>query len=112
MSLYSVGIVQNVGETAVALFNLVNLILDYYWELTLTERISFLQTISIYTFLGLWLRRDIVSMRLTLLVIVCIWVFIAIIVAVGNATHHNPAFESPTPVSTHVYLCRSCLNSV
>jgi hypothetical protein len=70
------GIIQNVGETAVALSNL---------------------TISVYTLLGLWLRKDIASKRLTLVVIACIWTFIAIIVAVGNATNHDPVFESPTP---------------
>ena len=73
-------------------------------ELALIEGLLFLQTISIYTFLGLWMRKDVSSMKLTLAVVVCIWVFIAIIVSVGNATHHNPSYESPTPVSTHLYL--------
>jgi hypothetical protein len=69
----------------------------------LIEAFWSLKTISVYTLLGLWLRKDIASKRLTLVVIACIWTFIAIIVAVGNATNHDPVFESPTPVSPYFY---------
>jgi len=59
-----------------------------------------LQAISLYTLVSIWLRKDISSMKFTLGVITCVWIFIAIIVSVGNATHHNPSFMSPTPVGT------------
>ncbi|KAF9527370.1 hypothetical protein CPB83DRAFT_876503 [Crepidotus variabilis] len=73
------GIVQSIGETAVAMTTL---------------------TIAIFTFLGVWMGKNITSMFLTRVILAGIWLFIAVVVIVGNTVHRNPSkehFQSPTP---------------
>ena len=51
-------------------------------------------------------------MKITLGVLSVLWVFIILIVTVGNTTNHDPrhSFESPTPVSENIILY-SALNT-
>jgi len=73
------GVVQNVGETTVALTTL---------------------TITVYTFLGVWMGGSVSSMRHTKIVLAGIWLFVALVVIIGNTIPRNPnkaQFQSPTP---------------
>ena len=77
-------------------------------------QIHFLRkAIAAYTLIGVWMMKGIQSMKITLGVLSVIWIFIIIIVTVGNTTHHDPgkpSFESPTPVSENI-IPYSALNT-
>lgn len=59
-----------------------------------------LQVISIYTFLGIWIGRNIRSLRKTAYVMAAAWSFVIFMVILGNEVNKGPGkhFESPTPV--------------
>jgi len=58
--------------------------------------------IAVYTFLGGWLGKDVKSMPIwvTWLLMVAIWVFVALMITLGNVTNRDKHFESPTPVGS------------
>jgi hypothetical protein len=72
------GIIQNVGETAVAMTTLL---------------------IAIFTFIGVWTGTNVSSMHLTRAVLAGVWLFIGLVVVIGNTVNHDPSkpFQSPTP---------------
>ncbi|TFK44243.1 hypothetical protein BDQ12DRAFT_7840 [Crucibulum laeve] len=72
------GVVQQLGETSVAITTLV---------------------IAIYTFIGIWWRKGTGAVFVTKIVILGVWSFIVIMVVVGNVTHTNKRelYQSPTP---------------
>jgi len=55
--------------------------------------------IAIYTFLGVWVMRDITSMKFTYAVVATIWSFIAVFVAVAMTVNRNQQFSfiGPAP---------------
>jgi len=59
-------------------------------------------TIALYTFLGVWMMRDVSSMMITLGSVVAIWVFDIILISIGFGVNHasdsgNLSFMVPTP---------------
>ena len=83
------------------------------YNLLLLKRFSLLKAIAAYTLIGVWLMKGIQSMKITLGVLSVIWIFIIIVVTVGNTInrdHGKPSFESPTPVSANIILY-SALNT-
>jgi len=72
------GIVQQVGETGVAMTTLM---------------------IAVYTFLGGWLGKDIKSMPIwvTQVVMAAMWLFIFLITMLGNVINRDKHFVTPTP---------------
>ncbi len=74
---------------------------------------SLLKAIAAYTLIGVWMMKGIQSMKITLGVLSVIWIFIIIVVTVGNTVKRDPgkpSFESPTPVSENAILY-SALNT-
>jgi hypothetical protein len=55
------------------------------------------QAIGVYTFLGVWARKEIKSMKITLAVVAAIWTFIAFLIVVAMALNHNKLI-APSPV--------------
>lgn len=75
----SQGIVQQLGETGVAMTTLL---------------------IAVYTFLGIWLGKDIKSMGITRGLLMAAWGFIALMTILGNVINRGKGkshFQSPTP---------------
>ncbi|KAF8199813.1 hypothetical protein K438DRAFT_1582944, partial [Mycena galopus ATCC 62051] len=70
------GVVQQLGETSVAITTLL---------------------ITIFTFVGVWWRKGLGSTRLATFLVALVWVFVALLVGIGNAMHKNDLYESPTP---------------
>ncbi|KAJ6594294.1 hypothetical protein B0H19DRAFT_1094861 [Mycena capillaripes] len=70
------GVVQQLGETAVALTTLL---------------------MTLFTFAGVWWRAGLGSTRLATFLVVLVWVFVALLVGVGNAVHKGELYEAPTP---------------
>jgi len=66
-----------------------------------------LQAITIYTFLGVWMTKTISSMRITLGVVLVIWIFDAILVIIAFALHPGKgklSYMVPAPVSLTLIL--------
>ncbi|KAF9482233.1 hypothetical protein BDN70DRAFT_801951 [Pholiota conissans] len=72
----SQGIIQQLGETGVGMTTLL---------------------IAVYTFLGIWIGKNIRSVRVTGCILAVVWTFIVLMVALGNATNKGKHYESPTP---------------
>ncbi|KAJ7267536.1 hypothetical protein B0H12DRAFT_1092875 [Mycena haematopus] len=70
------GVVQQLGETSVAITTLL---------------------ITIFTFVGVWWRKGLGSTRLATFLVALVWVFVALLVGIGNATHKHDLYEAPTP---------------
>ncbi|KAF7376476.1 hypothetical protein MSAN_00063300 [Mycena sanguinolenta] len=70
------GIVQQLGETSVAITTLL---------------------ITIFTFVGVWWRKGLGSTRLAFFLVALVWIFVALFVGIGNATHKDKLYEAPTP---------------
>ncbi|KAF7357718.1 hypothetical protein MVEN_00817700 [Mycena venus] len=70
------GVVQQMGETSVAITTLL---------------------ITIFTFAGVWWRKGLGATRLATFLVALVWVFVALLVGIGNATHKHDLYESPTP---------------
>ncbi|KAF5320691.1 hypothetical protein D9619_001330 [Psilocybe cf. subviscida] len=72
------GIVQQLGETGVAMTTLL---------------------ISLFTFFGIWMGKDIRSMALTSTVVGAVWSFIILMVVLGNVINRGQDvhFQAPTP---------------
>ena len=79
----------------------------------LSQTTAILQAIAIYTFLGVWMTRTISSMRITLGVVLVIWIFDAILVIIGFELHRSDkeSFMEPAPVSLTLILLLWSLNS-
>ena len=103
------GIIKNIGETGVALSTLVGLIL-LNQNLYLAYYIV-LQAIAVYTVIGVFSKNVISSMKITLWVLLVIWSFILIIVAIPNATNRNHSFHSPVPVRIILSYLLRCLRN-
>ncbi|KAF8160646.1 hypothetical protein B0H34DRAFT_838433 [Crassisporium funariophilum] len=74
------GIVQQLGETGAAMTTL---------------------TIAVFTFLGVWLGKGVRSIWLTRAVIGSVWLFIILVVVIGNVIHNGSGstrYQSPTPL--------------
>jgi hypothetical protein len=72
------GIVQQLGETGVAMTTLM---------------------IAAYTFLGVWLGKDIKKMPIwvTQVLMAAVWLFITVMIILGNVINRGKHFETPTP---------------
>jgi len=70
------GVVQQLGETSVAITTLL---------------------ITIFTFAGVWWRKGLGATRLATFLVALVWVFVALLIGIGNATHKHDLYESPTP---------------
>ncbi|PPQ83623.1 hypothetical protein CVT25_006308 [Psilocybe cyanescens] len=73
------GIVQQLGETGVAIATL---------------------TIAAYTFIGIWLGKGVRSMRITTIVVSITWLFVILMVTLGNTLNRGAdksRFQAPTP---------------
>lgn len=72
------GVVQQLGETSVAITTLM---------------------ITLFTFAGIWFRKGLESTYLATFLMALAWLFVALMVALGNATNDGPhdMYESPTP---------------
>ncbi|KAF5338492.1 hypothetical protein D9611_013243 [Ephemerocybe angulata] len=74
------GIIQQLGETTVAMSTLL---------------------IAIYTFRGLWLGKTVESLRVTKFVTLGIWLFVSLMILLGNVLNRNKdsqhRYETPTP---------------
>jgi len=69
-------------------------------------------TIAIYTFLGVWVTKEIKSMKLTLGLILAVWLFIALLVVVAlRENHANQNFIRPSPYFCTVHTDDVRLNS-
>ncbi|KAJ7033369.1 hypothetical protein C8F04DRAFT_623175 [Mycena alexandri] len=69
------GVVQQLGETSAAMITLL---------------------ITLFTFAGVWFRAG--STSLATVLVVLVWLYVILIIAIGNATHGSHSlFESPTP---------------
>jgi len=55
--------------------------------------------IAVYTFLGVWLGKDIRSIRVTQVLLMTVWIFIALMTTLGNVINRSRHYQSPTPVS-------------
>ena len=72
------------------------------FKLFLIDKICFfhcLQAIAVYTFLGVWVMKDIISMKFTLGVITTIWSFATVLVIVATSLNRDQHFWAPDPVS-------------
>ena len=58
------------------------------------------QAIALYTFIGVWMGKTIQSNRVTGAIIGIIWLFIGLLVLLGNVLNNGAreGFERPTPV--------------
>ena len=67
---------------------------------SLTETVIFHKLIATYTFLGGWLGKDIKSMPfwVTQMLMMAVWLFIALVVTLGNVINRGKHYQSPTPV--------------
>ncbi|RDB16862.1 hypothetical protein Hypma_002509 [Hypsizygus marmoreus] len=74
------GVIQQLGETGVAMTTLL---------------------IAIYTFIGVWWRigMGVSSVRVAKVMVCLVWLFVLLMIVIGNATHSDKheLFESPTP---------------
>ncbi|KAF8971116.1 hypothetical protein BDZ97DRAFT_2054852 [Flammula alnicola] len=72
------GVIQQLGETGVAMTTLM---------------------IGVFTFLGIWIGKDIRSVWLTRCILGAAWSFILLMVILGNTIHHGNKkhYQSPTP---------------
>ncbi|KAH9484981.1 hypothetical protein JR316_0001885 [Psilocybe cubensis] len=73
------GIVQQLGETGVAIATL---------------------TIAAYTFVGVWLGKGVRSLRVATVVVSTTWLFVVLIVILGNTVNRGAGksrFQAPTP---------------
>ncbi|KAJ7282868.1 hypothetical protein C8J57DRAFT_53677 [Mycena rebaudengoi] len=72
------GVVQQIGETAVAITTLM---------------------ITVFTFAGVWWRKGLSATFLARILVGLLWLFVALIVIIGNVTNRGPGdlYESPTP---------------
>ncbi|KAJ7693375.1 hypothetical protein B0H17DRAFT_1059942 [Mycena rosella] len=72
------GVVQQLGETSVAITTLM---------------------ITIFTWVGVWCRKGLGATSLATFLIALVWLFVALLVGIGNATHRgrHDLYESPTP---------------
>jgi len=72
------GIVQQLGETGVAMTTLM---------------------IAVYTFLGGWLGKDTRTMPIwvTQVLMAAVWLFITLMIILGNVINRDKHFETPTP---------------
>jgi hypothetical protein len=52
---------------------------------------------AIYTFIGVWMMKDITSMRLTFGIVTIFWAFIAFLVTLGMGLHRDQSFIAPAP---------------
>ncbi|KAJ7188924.1 hypothetical protein C8R46DRAFT_878372 [Mycena filopes] len=70
------GVVQQLGETTAAMTTLL---------------------IALFTFAGIWFRSG--STALATVLVILVWLFVVLIIAIGNATHRgtHSLFESPVP---------------
>jgi hypothetical protein len=68
---------------------------------SLKESLTSHKLIAVYTFLGIWLGKDIKSIRVTRVLLLIVWSFIALMTLLGNVINRGKGkshFESPTPV--------------
>ncbi|KAJ7320898.1 hypothetical protein DFH08DRAFT_789112 [Mycena albidolilacea] len=70
------GVVQQLGETSVAITTLL---------------------ITIFTFAGVWWRAGLSATRLATFLVALVWLFVALLAGIGNAVHKDDLYESPTP---------------
>ncbi|KAJ6629520.1 hypothetical protein B0H10DRAFT_1776278 [Mycena sp. CBHHK59/15] len=72
------GVVQQLGETSVAITTLM---------------------ITVFTFVGVWWRKGLGATFLAEILVGLAWLFVVLIVAIGNALHRSThdLYESPTP---------------
>ncbi|KAJ7736825.1 hypothetical protein B0H16DRAFT_1572738 [Mycena metata] len=70
------GVVQQLGETSAAMITLL---------------------ITLFTFAGVWFRKS--STSLAAVLVALVWIFVMLIITIGNTTHRgsHSLFESPTP---------------
>ncbi|KAJ7497678.1 hypothetical protein FB451DRAFT_1018379, partial [Mycena latifolia] len=74
------GVIQQLGETSVAITTLL---------------------IALFTFAGVWFRKGLGATSLATLLVGLIWLFVILMVAIGNALHRGPGahdlYDAPTP---------------
>jgi len=66
-----------------------------------------LQAITLYTFIGMWMRKSLSSLKIALGVVCGIWCFVAFLAIMGNIAIHNSdlgPFAAPTPVSLLIHV--------
>lgn len=97
---YTTGVFRVVGSSGVAFSSLVS---KTSCHLQLDSNRINPQAIAVYTFIGVLMMKENLSMKITLIVVVAFWVFDALLVILGfmlNRGQGEESYMSPAPVST------------